>query len=254
MKFIMSFLLLVLFLFFSFDAPSVAAETTLEKIKRSGVMVVGTSAAYPPFEFKQGGELAGFDIDLGQEIAKRMKVKLQWVEIDFKGIIAALKSERVDMLITAMTKTEDRAKQIDFSIPYFDAGIGAAIPQDSSVQKPEDLEGKIVGVQLGTSGERFVRTNIQGIKEIKTYDTILLALKDLEAGRVEAVVNPLPSIRYNIKNLKGLKVTPTWVTRTVGLNTRKEDTDLLAEINNILADLQREGFLKALEEKWFGSE
>jgi polar amino acid transport system substrate-binding protein len=228
-----------------------SAQSTLDKIKKAGVMVVGTSAAYAPFEYHEAGKLAGFDIDMGEEIARRMGVKIQWVEIDFKGIIAALRSKRVDLLITALTKTPERAQQIAFSMPYYNAGIGAAMKVGQPIAKPADLDGKIVGVQIGTSGERFVRDQVKGVKEVKSYDTILLALKDLEIGRVEAVVNPLPSIKYNMKGLKGLKVTGVWVDSDVGINTRKEDTALMAEINKQLADLKKEGFLDKLDKKWF---
>ena len=228
-----------------------SAQGTLEKIKKSGEMVVGTSASYPPFEYHKGTDIVGFDIDMGNEIAKRMGVKIKWVEIDFKGIIAALKSGRVDVLITALTKTPERAKQIAFSEPYFNAGIGAAKPVGSPIKKPEDLNGKVVGVQLGTSGERFVRDHIKGVKEIKTYDTILLALKDLENKRVAAVVNPLPSIKYNLRGTTGLDVTPVWTSRVVGINTRKEDTALMAEINKQLDALKKDGELDKLTKKWF---
>lgn len=236
-----------------FVASPVSAQDTLAKVKKSGEIVVGTSAAYAPFEFRKDGNLVGFDIDLGEEVSKRMGVKIKWVEIDFKGIIAGLKSKRVDALITAMTKTPERAKQIDFSMPYFDAGVGAARPKGSSIAKPADLKGKVVGVQIGTSGERYVKGDLKnvGIKEVKTYDTILLALKDLENGRVDAVVNPLPSIKYNLKGLKNLEVTDVWVSRVVGINTRKEDAALLAQINKHLADLKKEGFLDKLTQKWF---
>jgi polar amino acid transport system substrate-binding protein len=229
------------------------AQDTLAKIKKSGEMVVGTSAAYAPFEFRKAGNLVGFDIDLGEEIAKRMGVKVKWVEIDFKGIIAGLKSKRADVLITAMTKTPGRAEQVAFSIPYYDAGIGAAKPKGSTISKPQDLAGKTVGVQIGTSGQRYVKGDLKNVpvKEIKTYDTILLALKDLENGRVDAVVNPLPSIAYNLKGLKGLEVTDVWTNRVVGINTRKEDTALMAEINKHIADLKKEGFLDKLNSKWF---
>ncbi len=228
-----------------------AAQNTLEKIKKSGEMTIGTSASYAPFEYHEAGEIVGFDIDLGTEIAKRMGVKANWVEIDFKGIVAALKSQRVDVLITALTKTPERAEQIAFSMPYYDAGIGAAKPKGSPIAKPEDLKGKVVGVQIGTSGERFVRDHVKDVKEIKTYDTILLALKDLEIGRLDAVVNPLPSIKYNLRGLKGLEVTQVWESSVVGINTRKEDAALMDEINKQVADLKAEGFLNVLDKKWF---
>ena len=110
-----------------------------------------------------------------------------------------------------------------------------------------------MGVQIGTSGQRYVKGDLKNVpvKEIKTYDTILLALKDLENGRVDAVVNPLPSIAYNLKGLKGLEVTDVWTNRVVGINTRKEDTALMAEINKHIADLKKEGFLDKLTQKWF---
>ena len=227
------------------------AQDTLQKIKTAGVMNIGTSASYAPFEYHEGGNIVGFDVDLGNEIAKRMGVKPNWVEIDFKGIVAALKSGRADVLITALTKTPERAEQIAFSMPYYDAGIGAAKPEGSPISKPEDLKGKVVGVQIGTSGERFVRDRIKDVKEIKTYDTILLALKDLQNGRVAAVVNPLPSIKYNVKGLKGLDVTQVWESSVVGINTRKEDIALMDEINNNLTALKKASFLDQLDKKWF---
>lgn len=227
------------------------AETTLQKIKRTGVMTVGTSAAYAPFEYIADGKIIGYDVDLADAVAKRVNVKVKWQEIDFKGIVAALKSGRVDVLFTGLTKTKQREEQIAFSDPYYDAGIGAAKHVGSPINKPEDLNGKVVGVQIGTSGQAFVRENVPGIKQMKTYDTILLALKDLANGRVDAVVNPLPSIRYNMKGLRGLEVTKVWRTAVIAVGLRKGDTDLKAEINKQLAALKQDGFLSSLDKKWF---
>lgn len=232
-------------------AQSAHAQDTLEKIKKAGVMVAGTSAAYAPFEYREAGKLVGFDVDMGEEIARRMGVKIEWVEIDFKGIIAGLRSKRVDLLISAITKTPERAEQIEFSMPYYNAGIGGAKKVGVPIVSPADLTGKTVGVQIGSSGERYVRGQLKGLKEIKSYDTILLALKDLEIGRVDVAVNPLPSIKYNMKGLKGLETTAVWSDSTVGINTRKEDTALMAEINKHLTDLKNEGFLDKLDKKWF---
>jgi ABC-type amino acid transport substrate-binding protein len=227
------------------------AETTLQKIKRTGVMTVGTSAAYAPFEYIADGKIIGYDVDLANAVAKRMNVEIKWQEIDFKGIVAALKSDRVDALFTGLTKTKQREEQIDFSDAYYDAGIGAAKHVGVAIAEPNDLNGKIVGVQIGTSGQVFIRENVPGIKEMKTYDTILLALKDLANKRVDAVVNPLPSIRYNMKGLPGLEVTRVWHTLVIAVGLRKGDDDLKAEINKHLAALKGEGFLDTLDKKWF---
>ena len=227
------------------------AETTMEKVKRTGVMTAGNSGSYPPFSVMQGKTLLGFDVDLANELGRRMGIKVKFEVIDFKGIIASLKAKRVDTLITAMTKTPGRAKQILFSVAYYDAGLGALTAKGSGILKPEDLTGKIVGVQLGSSGERYVRSTLgKKVKEVKTYDAILLAVQDLKIGRVAAVVNPIPVLRYNSKGAQ-LVTTPVWKRRAVGINARKEDADLMAWIDKHLSAMKNEGFLKRLDKKWF---
>src|SRR5262245_30633029 len=136
------------------------AQTTLDSVKKKGVLVAGSSAEYPPFEFVADGKLIGYDVEMAEEITRRMGVKVEWEKIDFKGIVAALTAKRVDVLITALTYTPERAARIAFSEPYFDAGIGALIPKDSTIAKADDLAGKKVGVQLGSSGERYVRDTL----------------------------------------------------------------------------------------------
>src|SRR5215213_2537462 len=109
--------------FMIMSASPVSAETTLEKVKRTGVMTSANTFSYPPFGFIENGKQVGFDVDLATEIAKRMNVKLVYEQIDFRGIIAALTSKRVDLLITGMVYTADRAKQIAYSEPYFNGGV-----------------------------------------------------------------------------------------------------------------------------------
>lgn len=235
------------------STAAVQAQTTLEKIRASGVMTAGTSGAYPPFEYMEDGKLVGFDVDMANEIGKRMGVKVEFQTIDFKGIVAALQSGRVDTLITALTKTPERAERIAFSVPYYNAGIGAIVATGSTIQKPEDLAGKKVGVQLGSSGERFVRDTLgDKIGELKTYDSIVFAINDLKNGRVDAVVNPLPVLGFNIRNQDGFRRTDVWDSRVVGINTRLDDADLLAEINKTIEAMQADGTMDRLATKWFG--
>lgn len=235
-------------------APPALAQDTLEKIRKAKVMVAGNSGSYPPFEMMEGNKLIGFDVDMAEELGRRMGVTVKFEIIDFKGIIAALTSKRVDVLISAITWTPERAERVSFSVPYYDAGIGALYRGSAPVSKLEDLKGKVVGVQLGSSGEVFIRTRLgKEVKELKTYDAILLAVKDLENGRVDAVVNPIPVLRHNAKGAKGVQVTEVWDKRVVGINTRKEDTALLAEINQHLEAMIKEGVLAKLDQKWFSA-
>jgi len=239
----------------TFGASGFSAHAdTLEKIRKAGVVVIGNGGAFPPFEYVENGQLVGYDIDLGNELAKRMGVKPQWVKIDFRGLIPALTSGRVDMLLTAMAYTEDRAARIAFSDPYFMTGVAAAYAPNIVLEKPEDLIGKRIGVQIGTSGEQFVRELIgDKVGSLRTYDEFLLAIRDLEAGRVDVVVNTGPTIAFNVKQ-RGInvKVTDNFDSRIIGMNTRKDDTALLTEINRHIADMKKDGLLKELDLKWFG--
>lgn len=230
-----------------------AAETTLEKIKRAGKMVVGNSGVYPPFGFKEGGELVGFDVDVAHLIGKRLGAKPEFVVIEFKGIIPSLKSGRVDLLITGMTYTEDRAKEISFSDPYYDTAMAIAVKKGkAAIQSKADLRGWVVGAEMGTTGEREARS-VEGVKEVKTYDTPMLAMRDLEIGRLDAVISTLPPLQYLIfKNFSGLDIGATYNKGFVGINTRKEDADLLAAINAALRDIKQSGEVAALNKKWFG--
>jgi ABC-type amino acid transport substrate-binding protein len=100
-------------------APPVNAQNTLEAIKQKGVLVAGSSAEYPPFEYVADGKLVGYDVDMAEEITRRMGVKVAWEKIDFKGIVAALTAKRVDVLITALTWTPERAERIAFSYQFY---------------------------------------------------------------------------------------------------------------------------------------
>ncbi len=235
-------------------AAPVAAETTLEKIKRTGVIMSANTFSYPPFGFIENGKKSGFDVDLGTEIARRMGVKIEFETIDFRGIIAALKSGRVDMLITGMVYTADRAQQIAFSDPYFEGGVAGAFRKGGSpIAKPDDLIGKRVGVELGSAGDKFVRDHYGPKVEVKTYDTEFLGLKDLENGRVDAFVGSIAPMRYIMRSMPSLTVTDIWDKRIQGANTRLEDKDLLEEINKHLRAMKSDGTYGKLVAKWFGS-
>ncbi len=236
--------------------PVLAQEgDTLAKARAAGVLVVGNGGAFPPFEFMENGRLTGYDVDLGEELGRRMGLRIQWQVIAFAGLIAGLTSGRVDCLITAMAWTPERAERIAFSTPYYKTGIAAGYRPGLAIDRPEDLAGRIVGVQVGTSGEQFVRQHhASRVREIRVYNEFPLALQDLVVGRVEAVVNTQPVLRWNIaRNTRvRLGVSPVWDARDVGINTRHPDVALMAEINRHLVAMQADGFLPGLDQKWFG--
>jgi len=239
-------------MFFLMAAPMASAETTLQNIRSTGVITLGNTFNYPPFCFIANGEKVGFNVDIVNEIAKRMGVKVKLETIEFRGVIGALKSGRIDVY-TGMVYTPDRGKQMAFSIPYYDDGIAAAYPEGKPVLKPTELAGKQLGVELGSAGDKFVRDELGSSAKVKTFDTSFLGLKDLSAGRLDAFIGNVAPMRYIMLNMSAsLKLSPTWTSMTGSINTRLEDEDLLAEINKQLSSMKDDGTYQKLAAKWFG--
>lgn len=157
------------------------------------------------------------------------------------------------MLITALTYQPARAEQVAFSDPYYETSTAIAMRADKKpVSSKSDLAGMVLGAELGTTGEQQARS-IEGAKEVKTYDTLMLALRDLEIGRTDAVISNLPNLQYLIhRNFPQTKITATYNAGWVGINTRKEDTALLGDVNAVLKKLKGNGELDKLYMTWFG--
>jgi polar amino acid transport system substrate-binding protein len=228
------------------------SKTVLDEIRARGELVVGSDAAYPPFEFvDKDGNIVGIDIDIAKAIADHLKVKLRVVNTSFDGIIPALLAKKFDMIISAMTITPERAKQVDFSIPYYNAGQLITVREDDNrIKSEKDLQGKIVAVQLGTTGQ-FYAESLPGIKEIRKFEMVDGAFLELKNGRVDAVIaDDLTSLAF-VRSTKGLKVINKLLTKEqYGIAVRKEDKALLREINIVIARLKKEGVIEKLREKW----
>jgi polar amino acid transport system substrate-binding protein len=233
-----------------------AAQTAWEKIEKSGIITYANGSNYPPMEFMQDGKNVGFNIDMGEEIARRLGKRAEWVIVEFKGIIGTLKSGRVDVINSSMTITMGRAKEVTFTRGYLDAGIAALHTADSSIRTPADAKGKIIGVEVGTAGESWARENLKEAKEIKSYEQLLLAVRDLGFGRVDLVVNNRPALAYALKNAaagaKPLAVTDVWDARSAGLAVRHGEGELLIKLNEAIDGMERDGYLAGLKKKWFG--
>jgi len=230
--------------------------TTLNKAKNRGYLLVGSDVTYPPFEYMENGKPVGFDIDLINLVAKEMGLNgAQIVDTAWDGIFAALKTEKFDVIISSVTITEDRKKEMLFSEPYYDSGqIIAVRKDDARINSESDLVGKVVGVQINTTGD-FTAQKIQGIKEIKRYDDIQQAFQDLELGRIDAVLNDLPVNAWFAKERKNVKLVGKLLTvEQYGICARLEDQDLIDEINKALRNLRESGKYRELYVKWFGVE
>ncbi|ABQ46353.1 extracellular solute-binding protein, family 3 [Thermotoga petrophila RKU-1] len=225
---------------------------TIDEIKSRGYLLVGLSADFPPFEFvDENGNIAGFDVDLAKEIARRLGVELKIVDMTFDGLIPSLLTKKIDVIISGMTITEERKKVVAFSDPYFDAGQVIVVRKDSDFRPKtyEDLVGKTVAVQIGTTGDIEV-SKYEGIKVVR-FDKFTDAFLELKRGRADAVVLDSATARAFVAKNPDLVISSGVLSsEQYGIAVRKEDTDLLEFINSVLRELKKSPY-DVLIEKWF---
>jgi polar amino acid transport system substrate-binding protein len=254
MKKILAIIIMVL----GIGTLSFGADKSLIKIQKAGKMIVGLDATFAPMGFRdEKGEIVGFDIDLANEVAKRLGIKAEFKPCEWDGIIFDLKSRKIDMVWNGMTITEGRKKQITFSDEYFQDGQIIFSKKDDKINKVEELKGKIVGVQLGGSGDFALQKSevFPSIKAAKKYATNVEALMDLEAGRIDAVVVDAVAGKYYNSKKNDLTYSNESLTKEYyGVGMRNEDKAFREAINNKLSEMKADGTFKVIYEKWFGKE
>ena len=220
-------------------------------------IVVGTNAEYPPFEYVDDhGNIVGFDIDLLDAIGRAARFEPRYVNTRWDGILVALAYGEFDAVISAVTITDQRKQQVDFSDPYFNTGPMIAVRADNvDINGPEDLPGHFVGVQLGTTGD-IVATQIVGDEYMKRYEEITLAMQALANGDVDAVVSDGPTLVDIIQANPGLNLKvvgePLTDDHLYGIAVRKGLAHVLRAINEGLAAVCASGEYGNISKKWFG--
>ncbi len=218
---------------------------------KAGVLTVGSDATWPPMEFVEGDKIVGFDVDIAKEIAERLGLEIDYQNAAWDGIFPALIVHKYDMVISSVTITEDRLKEMDFSIPYFQTDQSFSVREDSDIDSEEKLNGKIAGAQIGTTGE-IAAKEIEGL-EVNTYDDILLAFEDLKAGRIDTVASDsYMGFSYVMEN-EGLKTGLVVVTdEELGIAFAQDTPELLEAVNDALAEIIDDGTYDEIFAKWFG--
>jgi polar amino acid transport system substrate-binding protein len=223
------------------------------------VYVVGTDAAYAPFESQnEKGEIVGFDIEVVSAVAKKAGLEVKFVNTPWEGIFKTLDQGDRDLLVSAVTITDERKQSMDFSNPYFDAQQLIAVKANSKISKFDDLKKLKVGVQTGTTGDEVV-TKLQGktSANIKRFESTPLALKELEAGGVDAVVADNGVVINYVTNNSGSKfktvADKAFAPEQYGIVVKKGNADLLGKINKGLADIKADGSYDQIYAKYFGA-
>ncbi|MDZ4166835.1 MAG: basic amino acid ABC transporter substrate-binding protein [Coriobacteriia bacterium] len=228
------------------------------KLVTPGTLTAGGEATYPPFELiNDAGESEGFDVDLGKEIAKELGLNYEFKHYNFDALIVGLQTgAEFDMITSAMTIKPERALEIDFSDPYFDAGQILAVRVADAYVTLDDLAGKKIGVQSGTTGEAYTRENAPADVTVVPFENILQAFQALQNGDVDGVVNDLPiSEAIAADPAREVKVVgEVMSSEQYGIGVNKENAALRDAINDALAKIKADGRYDAMIEKWFAAE
>ena len=222
----------------------------LETIKEKGQVVVGMSADYAPYEFHYIDEngkdvIGGFDIDIANEIANEIEVELVIQEMEFDALVSALPAGKVDLVISGMNPTEERARVVDFSEIYYNSQHGLLVrAEDIEKYKSfKDLEGVKVGVQLGSTQEQIAKSEIPNadLQQLSNVNNLILELK---AGKVDAIVMEKPVAEMAVKTNSELAVGKAIYEETTGGNAvalAKGNEELLAKVNEVITELNKSG-------------
>lgn len=220
-------------------------------------LIFGSDTSRPPFEsFDTSGKLVGFDVDLIDAINEVSGLDIVIQIYDFKSLIPALQSANIDGAISAMTIKPEWAEKVDFSLPYYKSGLSVAVRADNDTIKSfDDLDGKKIGVQTGTTGELEAKSVPNA--QVVSSDTIVEAFMDLNNGAVDAVVNDYPVTAYYITTEGEGKAKIVGDMRTselYGIAIPKQKPEVLEQVNEALLALKEKGKFAEIYKQWFGEE
>lgn len=227
-----------------------------KKVADNGAKVlrVGTEPVFAPFEFpkENSKELTGFDIELIEALGQKMGYKVEMVSMGFDALIPALNSNNIDVAIAGMTITDERKKVVDFTESYYTSGLMIMVRKDSNVKSIDDLKGKTIACQIGTTGENKSRS-VEGatVKAFNTQDEASLELKN---GGADAVIGDAPVVEYYMTKAGkdfAKTVGERMESEPYGIAVKK-GSKLAGDLNKALAELKKSGEYDKLYTKWFG--
>ncbi len=219
------------------------------------VYTVATDNGYIPFEYidEESGDLVGFDIDLITALADEVGVEIEFETLDFDGIVAGIGSGRYDIAIAGMTITEERAESIDFTQPYYEAGLILAVKEDNDdIKSIEDTEGMTIATRTGSTSQEYLEAETDA--EIEAFPGIIEAYQNVLAGRSDAVLYDLPNVEYYSESEAEGEL------KTVGEKLTGEDygvafpkdSELRDDFDDALTTIKDNGKYDDIYEEWFG--
>lgn len=224
------------------NAASAFAEDTIRAV---------TDATFPPMEFVKDGKRTGFDIELVEALGQAMGKKIQWIDIDFKGLIPALQANRADIAVSAIYITEDRKKVVDFTDPYYAGGLVVLTKKDGPVKTLKDLDGRKVSVQVGTKSVNYLRDNYPKVERVEVEKNQEM-FNLVQIGRSDAAVTGKPAAKLFAQAMPNLHVLDEQITtEEYGIAVPKTKPELTSELNAALKKIKADGTYDRIVNKWF---
>ena len=214
-----------------------------------GKLIMGTNAAFPPYEYYEGDTIVGIDAEIAQAIADELGLELVIEDMEFDGIIGAVTAGKVDMGLAGMTVTEDRLENVNFSDTYAHASQVVIVTNDSEIATVDDLANKTVGVQLGTTGDIYAE-DIEGVT-LERYNKGFEAVQSLLTGKIDAVIIDEQPAKAFVSQNEGIKILEEKFTdEDYAAAIAKDNTELVEAVNKALANLKSSGKLDEIVAKY----
>ena len=214
-----------------------------------GKLIMGTNAAFPPYEYYEGDTIVGIDAEIAQAIADELGLELVIEDMEFDGIIGAVTAGKVDMGLAGMTVTDDRLENVNFSDTYAHASQVVIVTNDSEIATVDDLANKTVGVQLGTTGDIYAE-DIEGVT-LERYNKGFEAVQSLLTGKIDAVIIDEQPAKAFVSQNEGIKILEEKFTdEDYAAAIAKDNTELVEAVNKALASLKSSGKLDEIVAKY----
>ena len=231
------------------DAGAAAAEAVAGAVAgaaaavapKEGTIRMITEATFPPYEFRQGKEVVGIDVEICKAIAKALGKELKIEDVEFDSVLPSLIAGKAELAAAGITVTEDRKMQVDFSVPYVRTGIVFVYAKDKPFEKGEQAKGKKVGVQNGTTSADYVREKLG--QEPEMFDSPASAFAALKAGKVDVVIADIDPAKAVIKGQDGYDISDLLTVEEYAVAIKKGQPELLATVNKVINGLKDSGEL-----------
>lgn len=228
-----------------------AQARPLEQIRKDGTLIVATEGQFSPFNFYQGKQLSGFEVDVAEAVAAKMGLKVVWKTIGFDALLTGLQQDRWDLVIASHGITDERAKAVTFTAPHYCSG-GVVVSRSPAIARAVDLNGKVVAVQVGTTYLEHVK-KLAGVKEVRTFPQDTQSRAALQTGKVDAWVTDRFLARQAVQDDAkfGLRIGDFLFIERIAAAVAKGNTALAGEYNQALGALMADGGYAKISTRWF---